>query len=217
MTPDSRQPVIDAATAFMKAEADAVAAASVSVNDQFVEIARLLASVTGKVVFTGAGTSGFLGRRAAHLFSVSGTPSFFLQPTDGLHGSIGSVGIDDIVIALSKGGVSGEVNGLARLAKQAGVAVIALTSRAGSELASIADHTVVIPADDISDPGGLIAMGSTLAYGSWLDAMAYVLMRAKRYGWDGVLFTHPGGLVGQVTDAPPALEPLTIPALEADR
>jgi arabinose-5-phosphate isomerase len=159
------------------------------------------------------GTSGFVARRAAHLFAVSGTPSLFLHPTEGRHGSVGAMRADDVLIVLSKGGASSEVNNLASLAHQQGSAVVAMTSNPNSELAAIADYTVVLRPDDIADPGGVIAMGSTLAYGSWLDAMAGVLMRAKNYGWDRVLFTHPGGAVGQTRALPAPLPSLTIPQL----
>jgi arabinose-5-phosphate isomerase len=209
----STESVIKAAIAVVDREAKAVADVASQIDDGFVRVASLLMSCTGKVIVAGVGTSGFVARRAAHLFAVSGTPSLFLHPTEGRHGSVGAMRADDVLIVLSKGGASSEVNNLASLASQQGSVVVAMTSSPNSELASIADHTVVLRPDDIADPGGVIAMGSTLAYGAWLDAMAGVLMRAKNYGWDRVLFTHPGGAVGQTRELPAPLPSLMIPPL----
>jgi Predicted sugar phosphate isomerase involved in capsule formation len=208
---ESSASVIDAAVEVVLREAKAVKDVARQIDNDFVEIAALLMGCTGKVIVGGVGTSGFIARRAAHIFSVSGTPSLFLHPTEGQHGSVGALRREDILIVLSKGGSSEEVNKLATLAKHEGLTVIALTSAGESELTFIADHTVVIRRDDIADPGGLIALGSTLAYAAWLDAMSVVLMRAKSYTWDQVLFTHPGGAVGKLRELPEELAGLDIP------
>jgi D-arabinose 5-phosphate isomerase GutQ len=203
--------VIAAAAEVIAREANAVSDVASQIDQGFVEIASLLMSCTGKIIVAGVGTSGFIARRAAHIFSVSGSPALFLHPTEGQHGSVGALRSNDILIVLSKGGASEEVNKLAALVKQEGLTVVAMTSNGDSELARIADHTVVIRRDDIADPGGLIALGSTLAYAAWLDAMSVVLMRAKTYTWDQVLFTHPGGAVGQLRQLPEELPPLDVP------
>lgn len=205
--------VIDAAREFVAAESDALRHAGDAVDEVFVRVASLLLSSPGKVVLTGAGTSGFIARRAAHLMSVSGTPAFFLNPTDALHGSMAAIQAQDVMIALSKGGNSEEVNELARRMRADGIVVVALTSTAGSELAMVSDIAVTLDGVSAADPGGVIAMGSTLAYSAWLDALAVVLMRARGYGWDKVLFSHPGGAVGTVTQLPAPLEGLSIPGL----
>lgn len=202
--------VAAAASRFVEAEARLVAGTAAAIDDEFEAVAALMMDVTGKVVFSGSGTSGYVARRAAHLFSVCGTPAMFLHPADALHGGVAALQAGDVLVVLSKGGGTREVNDLARLARGAGVFVLALTSREHSAMTEVADRTVVLPADSFSDPGGLIAMGSTLAHSAWLDGLAYVLMRAKHYDFEHVLQTHPGGAVGQVTQLPPPLEPLVI-------
>lgn len=167
------------------------------VDDRLVLAARIVLAHKGKVIPTGVGTSGEIARRMAHLLSVAGSPSLFLHPTDGLHGGLGAVTQDDVLIAISKGGQSGEVNELTRRAAARGAAVIVLTARQDSELAALGDLTVVLPAPDYADPEGIIAMGSTLAVAAWGDALAVVLMQLRGYRWDEVLFTHPGGAVGR--------------------
>jgi D-arabinose 5-phosphate isomerase GutQ len=208
--------VISAAVEVIVREAKAVADVASQIDQTFVDIASLLMACEGKVIVAGVGTSGFIARRGAHIFAVSGTPSLFLHPTEGQHGSVGALRSNDILIVLSKGGSSDEVNKLASLAKQEGLVVVAMTSNGSSALADIADHTVVLKRDDIADPGGLIALGSTLAYAAWLDSMSVVLMRAKAYTWDQVFFTHPGGAVGQLRQLPEELPSLAIPQYTKD-
>ncbi|MFT4233818.1 MAG: SIS domain-containing protein [Microbacterium sp.] len=215
MTSASANIVIEAARAFIVDESDAVRHVAQLVDDTFVRVATHLLEGKGKVVITGAGTSGFIARRAAHLCSVAGTPAFFLNPTDGLHGSMGVMRPDDVLIALSKGGDSAEVNDLAVRVKDAGSLVIALTSSPSGALAGLADIVVKLEGVHTADPGGLIAMGSTLAYGAWLDALAYALMRARQYSWEAVHYTHPGGAVGGLSVMPEPVAPLQIRS-EAD-
>ena len=217
MSNSPTQSVIDAAVEIIQRESNAIADVALQVDAGFVEIASLLMACTGKVIVAGVGTSGFIARRAAHVFSVSGTPSLFLHPTEGQHGSVGALRANDILIVLSKGGSSEEVNRLASLASHEHITVVALTSDGSSELASLADHVVVLKRDDIADPGGLIALGSTLAYAAWLDALSVVLMRARSYSWAQVMFTHPGGAVGKLSSLPAKLDALEIPATSVSR
>jgi arabinose-5-phosphate isomerase len=209
--------VIEAARDFVTREARAVLDIPPQIDETFVQAADLLLHSTGKVVVTGAGTSGFVARRAAHLLAVCGTPAFFLNPTDALHGSLAALSPQDILIALSKGGSSEEVNNLAARLRHQGVKVVALTFNAASTLAQNADIAVTLRPFLEADPGGLIAMGSTLAHSAWLDALALVLMRARQYSWDKVHYSHPGGAVGAATTLPAPVEPLEIPNLNGGR
>jgi SIS domain len=94
------------------AESAAVLSAAESVDQHFVGVVQVLLGCSGKVLITGSGTSGTIARRAAHLFSVGGTPAFYLSPDDGLHGGLGVLRKNDVVIAISKGGVIGGIESL---------------------------------------------------------------------------------------------------------
>jgi arabinose-5-phosphate isomerase len=152
----------------------------------------------------------------AHLLSVSGTPSVFVHPMDALHGTMGAVVSGDLLITISRGGESDELNDLSRRVQQRGVPVIALTAAAGSTLGLLADLTAVVDAGPDVDPGGVIAMGSTLATAVWGDALATVLMQVRGYGWDEVLFTHPAGAVGRIVELPDALPALGSPTADPE-
>ncbi|MDF1487927.1 SIS domain-containing protein [Tessaracoccus caeni] len=181
----------------VSAEARGVAAVEDLVETaEFRTFLGILLDTDGKVITSAAGTSGAVARRLAHLLSVCGTPALYLHPTEGLHGSLGAVAPGDIVIALSKGGGTGELTEFAARAKARGARILVMTSRNQSPLSEVADDVAIIPAGE-GDPGGAIAMGSTLAMASWGDALAISLMQLRGYTWEQFLFTHPAGKVGE--------------------
>lgn len=200
--------VLEAAREAIRREGSGVAGVADRIDDTFLEVVALLQSCTGKVFVTGSGTNGAVARRMAHLLSVCGTPSLFLPGMDALHGTMGAVVAGDVLITISRGGESSELNDLSARVRQRGVPVVALTAAPESTLARLADISVVLDADDEVDPGGVIAMGSTLIAAVWGDALALVLMRLRGYGWDEVLFTHPAGAVGKIDALPEALASL---------
>lgn len=197
MSRPQRDEVVADARDLIRREAETVAAvADLIGNTAFNAVVDRLLGLQGKVITAASGTSGAVARRLAHLLSVCGTTALFLHPTDAIHGSLGAVGAGDVVIAVSKGGGTGELTEFAGRAKARGASVVVMTSRPESPLVEIADLLVVIPPGD-SDPGGAIAMGSTLAMSAWGDALASTLMRLRGYTWEEFLFTHPGGRVGE--------------------
>ncbi|WP_157970546.1 KpsF/GutQ family sugar-phosphate isomerase [Nakamurella deserti] len=204
--------VLRAARETVRLEAAGVLAVVDQIDGSFVAAARLLHDCTGMVFVTGAGTSGAIARRMAHLFSVCGTPSVFIQAADALHGTMGAVTSGDIVVAISRGGGSTEINNLATRVKDRGATVLALTAVPDSELGRRSDVVVTLTSPPGVDPGEVIAMGSTLVTAVWGDAMALVLMRLRGYSWDRMLHTHPSGAVGSLTDAPAPLPTLALPA-----
>lgn len=190
------------------AEAAAVAAVADQLDATFLDVYEQLLACRGKVFVVGSGTSGTIARRMAHLLSFCGTPSAFLHPTDALHGTMGVLTGDDIVIAISRGGQTAEINELMPLARRRGVRLIALTSAPTSPMAQLADTVVTLEITEGADPGGVIAMGSTLATAAWGDALAVLLMRQRGYTWTQMLETHPSGSVGTLSEPPADLEPL---------
>jgi D-arabinose 5-phosphate isomerase GutQ len=178
-------------------ESATVLSAAESLDQNFVEVVQVLLACSGKLLITGSGTSGTIARRAAHLFSVGGTPAFYLSPADGLHGGLGVLRKNDVVIAISKGGASEELNQFCRRAGELSAAVIVLTGAAESELAQLADHVLQLrlPAD--ADLGTVVATGSSLASAALLDALVEVTRAARGYTWSEFFFTHPSGAVGK--------------------
>jgi D-arabinose 5-phosphate isomerase GutQ len=178
-------------------EAAAVAALADSVEAGVVAVARRLLEVTGKVVTTGSGTSGIMAERLAHLLSVCGTPAVYLPAMDALHGGMGAVTAHDIVLAISKTGRSAELTRLTEHFVDRGVDVVAITEEAQSPFALAATQVQALPhtAGD-ADPGGMVAMASTLAVGAWGDALAVVSMALRGHTLHDVVHSHPAGGVG---------------------
>lgn len=200
--------ILDAARRVVRAEASAVAAVAQQLDDSFTEVVEMLLATTGKVFVTGSGTSGAVARRMAHLLAVCGTPAAFIHPMDALHGTMGVLTRGDVLISISRGGESKEINDLSSRAIDRGLSVIALTAAPESVLGRLAKVTVVLDTEPEADPGGMIAMGSTLVTAVWGDAVATVLMRLRGYGFDQVLDIHPAGAVGTTETVPEALDPL---------
>jgi arabinose-5-phosphate isomerase len=211
MSPGTAQPdALQIARSVIAADVEAVRSVADQLDDSFLACARMVLAAEGRVVTCGSGTSGAVARRMAHLLSVCGTPAFYLHPADALHGSLGAVAPGDVLIALSKGGRSREVNDTVERARDRGAHIVAVTASAGSPLAELADVVVPVVTPDEADPGALVAMGSTVAVSAWTDALAVVLMRARGYTWEQVLYTHPSGAVGEITEVPSALGALSL-------
>ena len=185
----------------IRQDAAAVLAAEAAIDDGFMRAVELLLVCQGKVLVAGMGTSGATARRIAHLLSVGGTPSLYVHPADGLHGGLGAVTGSDVVVAISKGGQSGELNEFAERAKGRGATVVAMTAEPDSTLAALADAVILVRTPIEADPGGMIAMGSALANCAVGDALVVVLMRLRDYPWQAFEFTHPGGAVGRAIEA----------------
>jgi D-arabinose 5-phosphate isomerase GutQ len=183
-------------------EAAGVDAVAAQLDESFVRVVERVLGLSGKVFVTGSGTSGIMARRMAHLLTVAGTPALYMPAMDALHGAMGAATPGDMLIAISRGGASTEINDLAARLQSKGIVIVALTSAPESALARMADISVVLHNPPNVDPGDVIAMGSTLAVGAWGDALAWVLMLQRGHAWEQVLFNHPAGAVGLLTEAP---------------
>lgn len=181
----------------IKREAEAVMQLADQIDESIVKVLELLINCKGHVIVTGVGTSNAMAQRLAHLLSCSGTPALFLHAADSLHGSAGAVMPNDVVIAISKGGQSVEVNKFASIAKERGAKIIALTENSESPLAEMSDaiYKVVAPPD--VDPYGMIATGSSLVNGAAGDALCVLLLEMRGYTKEEFGKTHPGGAVGE--------------------
>lgn len=190
---------IEKAKELILLEAEAVARVAEQIDESFIDLAELIGQLSGKVITSGLGTSGTIARRLAHLLSVTGTPAFFLSPSDGLHGG-SAVGVaGDMLIAISKGGESNELIKMAAVMKDRGVKIVAMSASRDNPLAREADFVALVDSSS-ADPGGIVAMGITLAQGAYGDALALLLMERKGYQWSRVVHSHPGGAVGKYGD-----------------
>lgn len=191
------QQILEMATNVIDLESRAVASLMEQLKPSLVRAARVMLDCKGHVIVSGSGTSHAVALRFAHLLSCCGTPALFLHPGDSLHGASGAVRAGDVLVALSKGGETTEVNFLAKTAKERGATVIGITEKPASTLAGLSDITLEIKAPEGVDPYGMIATGSSLFNSAFCDALCIVLLNLRGYSLEQFGETHPGGAVGR--------------------
>lgn len=180
------------------AERDAVAAVVRSFDASTETLLDWLSQLPGKVFVTGSGTSDAVAARMAHLFSVSGVPAVHLNPTEALHGGLGAIDRNDLVIGISRSGRSAEVVEAMRSAAARGIRTVALTCTAGSELTRIADLSQVVPLVVAGELNEAVAMGSSVAHAVWGDAIAAEMWRRSGRTMAEMIGDHPAGAVGEL-------------------
>ena len=178
-------------------EIEGLVAARDDLGDSFVEAVTAIAECAGRVVITGVGKSGLVGRKIAATLSSTGTPSFFLHPVEGAHGDMGMIRAEDVVLALSNSGATDELNAIIPTLKSMGATVIAMTANADSTMARLSDVVIRVSVPREACPMGLAPTSSTTAQLAVGDALAVCLMEWKGFGQDDFKRFHPGGSLGQ--------------------
>ena len=177
-------------------EIEGLAAVRGQLNGGFEDALALLAACTGRVVVTGIGKSGLVGRKIAATLSSTGTPAFFLHPVEGAHGDLGMIRTGDVVLALSNSGETDELNTLLPALKSLGARIVGLTSGENSTLARLSEAVVLVRVPREACPMGLAPTASTTAALAVGDALAVCLMRLKDFGTKDFKRVHPGGALG---------------------
>jgi arabinose-5-phosphate isomerase len=193
--------ILAAARSVLEQESQSVAALADQLDESFVRVAYTLLNCAGHVLVAGSGTSNPVGARLAHLLSCCGTPALFIHPGDSQHGLSGAVTPQDVLILISKGGETTEINYLATIAKKRGATLVAFTERPDSTLGEMSDLVLRIQAAPGIDPYGMIATGSSLTVCGMADALCVVLLKLRGYSKEKFGETHPGGAVGRALSA----------------
>ncbi|MDR9432303.1 MAG: KpsF/GutQ family sugar-phosphate isomerase [Spiribacter sp.] len=183
--------------AVLATEANAVAALSERIDDQFADACRLLLACQGRVVVLGMGKSGHIAGKLAATFASTGTPAFFVHPGEASHGDLGMITDDDVVITLSNSGETAEINQILPLIKRRGVALIAITGNPDSTLARAANIHLDAGVSEEACPLGLAPTASTTASLAMGDALAIALLDARGFTADDFARSHPGGRLGR--------------------
>lgn len=191
------QEILSIAVDTVHMECNAVETLAAQFDQNFIDAARTILECKGHVLVAGSGTSRSVGERLAHLLSCCGTPALFIHPGDSQHGLSGALRREDILIALSKGGETSEVNYLADRAKKIGSCLIGMTENPASTLGKMCDICLKVVAPPNADPYGMIATGSSLVSSAYGDALCVVLLKMRSYSLEDFSQTHPGGAVGK--------------------
>ncbi len=167
------------------------------VGTPFAQAVNLLHRCRGKVVVTGIGKSGFVAQKIASTLSSTGTPAIFLNPVDGIHGSLGVLQKDDVVLAIGKSGESEELLTLLPSVRNMKVKVIALTSNKHSSLAKLSSIVLYMPVKREACPLNLAPTTSSTVALVIGDAIAIALMKLRGFSREQFALYHPGGLLGK--------------------
>ena len=178
-------------------EADTLHNAAKSIDDVFDKAVDVILKCKGKLVVTGVGKSGLIGAKMAATFASTGTPSFFLHPTEALHGDLGMIGKDDVVIAISYSGESEELGAILPHVKRFEVPLIGMTKNINSTLGKYSDMVIKVEVDKEACPLDIAPTSSTTLTLALGDALAVCLMKARDFQKSDFASFHPGGALGK--------------------
>jgi arabinose-5-phosphate isomerase len=189
--------LIEIAKNVLSIEAESLQALKEKINEDFLKAVEIIHNSKGRVVVTGMGKSGLVGRKIAATLASTGTPSFFMHPAEASHGDLGMVTEDDVVIAISNSGETDEVLKLIPYLKYFNVKIIALTGNPQSTLAKQADAVLDVSVKEEACPFGFIPTASTTATLAMGDALAVALIMRNGFKKEDFAFFHPGGSLGK--------------------
>ena len=178
-------------------EADALLAAAAALDDSFALAVERIAGIDGRVIVTGMGKSGHIGRKIAATFASTGTPALFVHPAEASHGDLGMITKADLVLALSNSGETPELADIVGYCRRFSIAMIAIVGRADSTLAKTADLVLLLPDRPEACPMGLAPTTSTTVALALADALAVALLEHKDFDAHGFGVFHPGGKLGK--------------------
>ncbi|GMQ75647.1 MAG: arabinose-5-phosphate isomerase KdsD [Gammaproteobacteria bacterium] len=183
--------------AVIETEARALASLAARVDHSFADACRLMLRCEGRVVVTGMGKSGHVGRKISATLASAGTPSFFMHPGEASHGDLGMITAHDVVLAISNSGGTSEIITILPLIKRLGVPLITLTGDDQSRMANVADVNIDVGVEEEACPLGLAPTASTTATLAMGDALAIALLEARGFSAEDFARSHPGGRLGR--------------------
>ena len=180
----------------IQAEARALEILAASLGSEFASAVAILSATKGRVVVTGMGKSGHVGRKIAATMASTGTPAIYVHPGEASHGDLGMIAQDDTIMALSNSGETAEIRDILFYARRFGIPLIGMAGRPRSTLVDAADVALVVPAVGEACPMGLAPTTSTTCMLALGDALAVALLRKRGFTKSDFAVFHPGGKLG---------------------
>jgi arabinose-5-phosphate isomerase len=181
----------------LRIEAEALMALAEALDDQFDRFVECLAAARGRVVVTGMGKSGHVGRKIAATLASTGTPALYVHPAEASHGDLGMITSEDVVLALSNSGETPELADIVAYTRRFSIPLLGIVGRSPSSLAETADLVLVLPARPEACPMGLAPTTSTTAMVALGDALAVALLERRGFSSQDFSLLHPGGKLGR--------------------
>lgn len=189
--------ILEHARNVLKMEAEAVLELVPRVDQSFADALKLIMECEGRTVITGMGKSGLVGRKMAATLASTGTPSFYLHPGEGIHGDLGMVTNQDVVIAISNSGETNEVLNILPSLRRIGAKIIAMVGKPESTLAKNSDVVLNVGVSREACPLGLAPTNTTTACLAFGDALAIALLEKHHFTASQFAIFHPGGSLGR--------------------
>ena len=193
----SKKSIIESAISTLKLESDAISNLLQYINEDFVKVVHAILESKGRVIVTGIGKSAIIAQKIVATFNSTGTPAVFMHAADAVHGDLGMIQKDDIVMCLSKSGNTPEIKLLAPLLKQSGNLLIGMLGSLESDLAKQADLIINASVEKEACPHNLAPTTSTTAQLALGDALAICLLEAREFNTEDFARYHPGGSLGK--------------------
>jgi arabinose-5-phosphate isomerase len=178
-------------------ESKAIAKIAAGIGKDFAKVVEVLSKNKGRIIITGMGKPGFIAQKISATMSSTGTPSLYLHPAEALHGDLGRVTREDILIAFSNSGETEEIIKLIPVIKKIGAKLISVTGNKRSTLAKNSDHTLVSSVDREACPMNLAPTTSTTVMLALGDALAVAMLEKKNFKPKDFALYHPGGMLGK--------------------
>lgn len=188
--------VLRRARSVFEIESQAIAALGERLGEPFQRAVELLMTLRGRLVLTGIGKSGIIAQKIAATFTSVGTPAQFLHPVEGLHGDLGIIGRNDLVMSISRSGETEELINLLITLKRFGVPMISITGNLQSTLARRSDVVLDVSVKEEACPLGLTPTASTAAALAMGDALAMAVLEQRNFSHEDFALIHPGGALG---------------------
>ncbi len=189
--------IIKYAKSIVEKEIDALEKLKISINEEFAKVVFECFNCQGKIILTGIGKSGLVCQKIASTLSSTGSPALFLHPAEAIHGDVGVVGKDDVVIAVSNSGETKEIITIIPTLKLLAKSIIGITSNKDSKLAKLVDHLVVLNINEEADHLNIAPSCSSTATLCFGDALAFTLSKMRDFKYEDFAIRHPGGLIGK--------------------
>ena len=196
MVESKNQALLELATAVLRSEATAILDAADMLDESFCKAIELLQNCTGSVVVTGMGKAGLIGRKISATLASTGTPSHFLHPAEAMHGDLGVLRNDDLMLAISQSGETTEVTQILPHIKSREIPLLAITGQTNSTLGQFASVVVETGRLVEADSLGVAPSTSTTVMLAIGDSMSLVLSRNRGFSHDDFAARHPGGSLG---------------------
>ena len=194
---DQSKLILDAARSCINIELEALEKLHQSFNSAFVEAVQCIYQGKGRLVITGIGESAIIGQKIVATLNSTGTPSLFMHAADAIHGDLGMIQEQDIIMCISKSGETSEIKVLIPLLKTNHNTLIAIVSNLESSLAKSADYVLHTPIDQEADPNNLAPTSSTIAQMAMGDAVSVALLALRGFTASDFAKYHPGGALGK--------------------